>query len=132
MTAAQGALFAETMILDESSLQARLAELQRGLPETPKTAKGPRRQALPERLSRVEHCNEPEHTSCPNPQCGQPMQRIGKDASERLDITPAQFFLHGASATSGPASVAKNCARSLPSRTWSRAARPPADWRRTR
>jgi hypothetical protein len=70
MTAAQRALFAENMIEDEASLQARLAELQRGLPEAPKTPKAPprqpRRQALPEHLERVEHRHEPQDTTCPN------------------------------------------------------------------
>jgi len=98
MTAAQRLMFAETMIEDEASLQARLAELQRGLPETPKTPKAPprkpRRQALPEHLERVEHLHEPEDTTCSNPQCGQPMQRIGEDVSEKLDIIPAKFFVH--------------------------------------
>lgn len=98
MTAEQRLLFAETMIEDEASLQARLAELQRGLPEVPKTPKAPkrqpRRQALPEHLERVEHRHEPEDTTCPTPECGQPMQRIGEDVSEKLDIIPARFFVH--------------------------------------
>ena len=37
MTAAQRLLFADTLAEDEASLQAKLAELQRGLPEVPKT-----------------------------------------------------------------------------------------------
>jgi transposase len=71
---------------------------KRGLPETPKTPKAPRakprRQALPEHLERVEHRHEPEDTTCPNADCGQPMQRIGEDVSEKLDIVPAKFFVH--------------------------------------
>jgi transposase len=98
MTAAQRLLFAESMIEDDASLQAQLAELQRGLPETPKAPKAPkrqpRRQALPEHLERVEHRHEPEDTNCPAPECGQPMQRIGEDVSEKLDIIPAKFFVH--------------------------------------
>ena len=98
MTAEQRLLFAETMIEDEASLQAQLAELQRGLPEVPRTPKAPkrqpRRQALPEHLERVEHRHEPEDTTCPTPECGQPMQRIGEDVSEKLDIIPARFFVH--------------------------------------
>src|SRR4029453_8284220 len=98
MTASQRLLFAETMIEDEASLQAKLAELQRGLPQTPKTPKAqprrPRRQALPEHLERVEHRHEPEETTCPNADCGRPMQRIGEDVSEKLDIVPARFFVH--------------------------------------
>jgi transposase len=98
MTAQQRALFQDTLIEDEASLQAQLAELQAGLPETPKAAKAPvrqpRRQALPEHLRRVEHRHEPEDTTCPNQDCGQPMQRIGQDVSEKLDIVPAEFFVH--------------------------------------
>jgi transposase len=98
MTAAQRLLFGEVMAEDEASLRAKLAELQRGLPETPKAPKArrakPRRQALPEHLERVEHHHEPEDTHCANAGCGRPMQRIGEDVSEKLDIIPAKFFVH--------------------------------------
>lgn len=98
MTAQQRALFQDTLAEDEASLQAQLAELQRGLPEAPKTPKAPprkpRRQALPEHLERVEHRHEPQDTNCPNLECGRPMQRIGEDVSEKLDIVPAKFFVH--------------------------------------
>jgi transposase len=98
MTAQQRALFQDTLVEDEASLQAQLAELQRGLPEAPKTPKAParkpRRQALPEHLERVEHRHEPQDTNCPTPECGLPMQRIGQDVSEKLDIIPAKFFVH--------------------------------------
>jgi len=98
MTAQQRALFAETLAEDEAGLQAQLAALQAKLPETataPKDApRRPRRQALPEHLQRVEHRHEPADTACPNAACGQPMQRVGEDVSEKLDIIPAQFFVH--------------------------------------
>ena len=98
MTAAQRLLFAEALAEDEASLRAKLAALQDGMPEVPKTPKPPRRQprrqALPEHLERVEHHHEPEDTHCPNTDCGQPMQRIGEDVSEKLDIIPAKFFVH--------------------------------------
>ncbi|UJB66462.1 IS66 family transposase [Acidovorax sp. YS12] len=98
MTAQQRALFQDTLAEDKASLQAQLAELQRGLPEVPKTPKAPRakprRQALPEHLERVEHRHEPLDTNCPTPECGRPMQRIGEDVSEKLDIVPAKFFVH--------------------------------------
>jgi transposase len=98
MTREQRLLFADTMVEDETGLQAQLAELQQGLPELPKTPKAPRarprRQALPEHLERVEHRHEPEDTTCPNTGCGQPMKRIGEDVSEKLDIVPAKFFVH--------------------------------------
>ena len=98
MTAEQRQLFQETLAEDEASLQAQLAALQAGLPETktpPKAARAkPRRQALPEHLQRVEHHHEPEDTACPTPECGRPMVRVGEDVSEKLDIIPAQFFVH--------------------------------------
>ncbi len=98
MTAQQRALFQDTLAEDEASLQAQLDELQRGLTEVPKTPKAPprqpRRQALPEHLERVEHRHEPDSTTCPNTDCAQPMQRIGEDVSEKLDIIPAKFFVH--------------------------------------
>ncbi len=98
MTAEQRQLFQDTLAEDEASLQAQLAALQAGLPETPTTPKAPprkpRRQALPEYLERVEHRHEIEDTACPTPGCGQPMQRVGEDVSEKLDIIPAQFFVH--------------------------------------
>ncbi len=98
MTAEQRLLFQDTLAEDEASLQAQLAALQAGLPETPKPPKAPprkpRRQALPEHLERVEHRHEPEDTVCPTPDCARPMVRVGEDVSEKLDIIPAQFFVH--------------------------------------
>lgn len=98
MTVQQRALFQDTLAEDEASLRARLAELQRGVPEAPKTLKAPprkpRRRALPEHLERVEHRHEPADTTCPSTGCGRPMQRIGEDVSEKLDIIPAKFFVH--------------------------------------
>ncbi|MCE4555249.1 IS66 family transposase [Roseateles cellulosilyticus] len=98
MTAQQRALFAETLAEDEADLRAKLAALQGKLPATPAVPKDPlrrpRRQALPEHLQRVEHRHEPADTACPNAGCGAPMQRVGEDISEKLDIIPAQFFVH--------------------------------------
>ena len=42
-------------------------------------------------LPRREIRHEPENTTCG---CGTPMQRIGEDVSEKLDIIPAKFFVH--------------------------------------
>src|SRR6218665_1927550 len=98
MTAQQRALFAETLAEDEASLKAQLAELKGKQPEVPvlpkATPRRPRRQALPEHLQRVEHRHEPADTTCPNADCAKPMQRVGEDVSEKLDIIPAQFFVH--------------------------------------
>ncbi|MEB0056187.1 IS66 family transposase [Variovorax sp. LG9.2] len=42
----------------------------------------------------MEHHHEPENTNCPNAERGKPMTRVGEDISERLDIVPAEFFVH--------------------------------------
>jgi transposase len=99
MNAEQRQLFEETLAADEASLEAQLEALQaqagaqlEAAPTEPR--RRPKRQALPEHLVRVEHHHEPEDTTCPAPDCGQPMVRVGEDVSERLDIVPAQFFVH--------------------------------------
>ena len=98
MDAQQRQLFLETLVEDEADLQAQLAELQARQsppPVTPEKApQPPRRQALPEHLRRVEHHHEPADTHCPAVDCGEPMTRVGEDVSERLDIVPAEFFVH--------------------------------------
>jgi transposase len=98
MNAEQRQLFEETLAADEASLQAQLEALQaQGAPSDTvlvEARRRPKRQALPEHLVRVEHRHEPEDTTCPSPDCGQPMVRVGEDVSERLDIVPAQFFVH--------------------------------------
>ncbi|GAA4346046.1 hypothetical protein GCM10023165_30550 [Variovorax defluvii] len=95
MSAEQRQLFQDTVAEDEASLQAQLAALQASLPETPKAPKAPprkpRREALPQHLRRVDHRHEPEDTTCG---CGRSMVRVGEDVSERLDIVPAEFFVH--------------------------------------
>ena len=97
MNAEQRQLFEETVAEDEASLEAQLQALQ-GAADTsaspPADKRKPRRQPLPEQLRRVEHRHEPENTTCPSPGCGQAMVRIGEDVSERLDIVPAEFFVH--------------------------------------
>ena len=102
MSAEQRRLFEETLAEDEASLQAQLERLREeaaaaaaqtpGKPKAP--ARRPRREALPGHLRRVEHHHEPENTTCTTPACGAPMTRIGEDVSERLDIVPAEFFVH--------------------------------------
>jgi transposase len=98
MTADQRQMFQDTLLEDEADLEAQLAALQAALPKVhakPKaTPRRPRRQALPDHLRRVEHHHEPEDTNCETPDCGQPMTRVGEDVSERLDIVPAEFFVH--------------------------------------
>ena len=98
MTTEQRQLFQDTLLEDEADLEAQLAALQAALPKVqpkPKAApRRPRRQALPDHLRRVEHHHEPENTNCSTADCGQPMTRVGEDVSERLDIVPAEFFVH--------------------------------------
>ena len=96
MNAKQRQMFEDTLAEDEADLQAQLQRLQGDVaPAPPPPAKRqPRREKLPEHLRRVEHSHEPENTNCPTPACGQPMVRIGEDVSARLDIVPAEFFVH--------------------------------------
>ncbi len=99
MTADQRRLFEETLAEDEADLQARIDALRGDKTPAPPAVEGrvkrqPRRQPIPEHLRRVEHYHEPEDTTCPAPDCGRPMVRIGEDVSERLDIVPAEFFAH--------------------------------------
>ena len=99
MNAQQRRLFEETLAEDEAALQAALERLRAegkaadsAKPKTP--PRRPRREALPAHLRRVEHRHEPTDTNCPNEGCGQPMTRVGEDVTERLDIVPAEFFVH--------------------------------------
>lgn len=98
MSAEQRQLFQEALAEDEASLLAQLAQLQAAVPTTAVpsklAARQPRRQALPAHLRRVEHRHEPQDTTCKTPGCGQPMSRVGEDVSEKLDIIPAEFFVH--------------------------------------
>jgi len=96
MNAQQRDLFEETLAADQASLEAQLEALQgqsgaQGSTVVVEPRRQPKRQALPEHLQRVEHRHEPESTTCG---CGQPMVRVGEDISEKLDIVPAQFFVH--------------------------------------
>jgi len=100
MNAEQRRLFEETVAEDEASLQAQLDQLRGATPPPETTGENndnkrkPRRRPLPEHLRRVDHHHEPEDTSCPSPECGRPMVRVGEDVSERLDVIPAEFFVH--------------------------------------
>jgi transposase len=95
MNAEQRQLFEATLAEDEADLDAQLKALKgegdQAAKTQPKDKRQPRRQALPEHLRRVEHHHEPEDTTCG---CGKAMVRIGEDVSERLDIVPAEFFVH--------------------------------------
>ncbi len=97
MNAEQRQMFEEAMAEDQASLQAQLQALQgdnhqaSAPPADDKVKSKPRRQALPDHLRRVEYRHEPQNTSC---ECGRAMVRIGEDVSEKLDIVPAEFFVH--------------------------------------
>ncbi len=102
MNAEQRQMFETTAAEDEADLAAQLAALQgESRPQgadapasstKPKTQ--PRRKPLPDHLRRVDHHHEPEDTNCGNEGCGRPMARVGEDVSERLDVIPAEFFVH--------------------------------------
>jgi len=102
MNAEQRRLFEETLAEDQAALEAQLQALQGAAPSKAPSNESaaddgkrrPRRQPLPEHLRRVEHRHEPEDTNCPTPGCGRTMTRIGEDVSERLDVVPAEFFVH--------------------------------------
>ncbi len=94
MNAAQRQMFEETVAEDEADLQAQLNALRAASAEAPPaeaSKRQPRRQKLAEHLRRIEHRHEPADTTCG---CGEPMQRVGEDVSERLDIVPAEFIVH--------------------------------------
>ena len=102
MSAEQRRLFEETCAEDEADLLAQLEQLKAkaadqdsaGDADTSEHKRKPRREKLPDDLRRVEHHHEPEDTSCPSAGCGKPMARVGEDISERLDVIPAEFFVH--------------------------------------
>ena len=99
INAQQRQLFEETLAAVLADLEAQLAASQAASNDSVETTdstdsntrRQPKRQALPDHLKRVEHHHEPKYTTCG---CGQAMVRIGEDVSERLDIIPAQFFVH--------------------------------------
>lgn len=96
LNAEQRQMFETTAAEDEADLAAQLAALQghdtsaNGAPSSGPKAQ-PRRKPLPDHLRRVDHHHEPADTTCG---CGQPMTRVGEDVSERLDVIPAEFFVH--------------------------------------
>ena len=100
MDAGQRQMFEETLAEDQASLEAQLAALQgeQAASSAPspdeKTNPRPRRALLPDHLRRVDYQHEPASTTCPTAGCGQAMSRIGEDITEKLDVVPAEFFVH--------------------------------------
>lgn len=89
--------------LDPDQLNLALEDLEQAIAETEaqqekadpalRHARAEKRRSvrgsLPEHLPRVEIVVEPEDTACPC--CGDAMQVIGEDRSQRLDVIPAQY-----------------------------------------
>ena len=102
MSAQQRQLFEESLAEDQADLELQLEALNKAASKADadevvphgEGKRRPRREMLPEHLRRVEHHHEPQDTNCPTPDCGQVMVRMGEDVSERLDIVPAEFFVH--------------------------------------
>ena len=88
MDAPQAKLFAEANEEDIAAAQERLDQLCPPTRCAPGAKATPKRQALPAHLPRTEVRLEPQNTDCG---CGQPMQRIGQDVSERLDYALGSF-----------------------------------------
>ncbi len=73
----------------EAQPLAQLEQLQAG---TDKPARAPRKsRALPAHLRREVRTHLPEHTKCPC--CNGELRKLGEDASEMLEYTPATFFV---------------------------------------
>lgn len=99
MNAEQRQMFEEALDADQAALEAQLEELTGKVDkstdeQTNKERRQPKRKALPEDLPRTVHHHEPADTTCPTVECGQQMVRVGEDVSEKLDVVPAQFFVH--------------------------------------
>ena len=91
-------LFDESLEADIAACEAQLAAEREAAemgPPKPVLPEGKRpragRQPLPEHLRRVDIRHEPETTDCG--ECGQAMQLIGEDVTEKLSIIPAEFFV---------------------------------------
>ena len=88
----QRSLLEETLDTDIHELDG---ELQRHRKKSDKKDEDekqiPKRAQLPAHLPRRDVPHEPTDTSCPTPNCGQAMRRIGEDVSEKLDYQPGVF-----------------------------------------
>jgi transposase len=72
----------------EASIAKTEAAEEKREPRLPRTS-ARKRGALPEHLSRIHQTVAPPNTNCPC--CNAPMHMIGEEASERLDVVPAQY-----------------------------------------
>jgi transposase len=73
----------------EVAMAKREAVEEKKRPSLPRLRRGTERRSLPKHLPRMHETVAPEETNCPC--CQAPMQAIGEETSERLDIVPAQY-----------------------------------------
>ena len=85
LNAGQRSLLDETLDEDLQAVSVEIEQLQSPQPQTARNQ--PKRQPLPVHLPRTTRVHEPADTQC----CGQSMQRIGEEVSEKLDYTPGVF-----------------------------------------
>ena len=85
----QAELDADIEALSERLEKLQARHLDRGAARAA-NKRQPRRQALPATLPRIEEALEPASTVCG---CGQPMQRIGEDVAETLEMVPSRFWV---------------------------------------
>ena len=96
MNAEQRQMFEDTLAEDKASLQAELDALQGDKPDSDRSpARRPQAHSRVARRCRST-CAAWSTTTSPRTRPGmrRPMVRIGEDVSERLDIVPAEFFVH--------------------------------------
>jgi len=87
LDAAQASLLEEALDTDLAAIEEELGQLQ-PTPPARKDKSVPRREPLPDHLTRVAIHHEPDSTSC---KCGCHMKRIGEDVAEKLAYKPGDF-----------------------------------------
>ena len=88
LNAGQASLLQESLEEDLQAVGEEIEQLR--TPAERAQRRQPKRLPLPEHLPRQEFIHEPESTEC----CGQPMTRMGEEASEKLDYQPGVFTVH--------------------------------------
>jgi transposase len=84
----QRSLFEEAVEMDLAAIEGELESQASSKPARKRAG----RQALPQKLPRIEIRHEPESCACG--QCGANLVKIGEDVSEQLDVESARFFVH--------------------------------------
>jgi len=94
LNAGQASLLQESLEEDLQAVGQEIEQLQTPAERAEDTERAeprqPKRLPLPEHLPRQEFVHEPQSTEC----CGQPMTRMGEEASEKLDYQPGVFTVH--------------------------------------